>query len=198
MFTGIVSHTGRVLAARRNGTMELVVDCPAVARALRRGDSIGVDGVCLTATRASRRRFATRVVEETLARTTLADVGRGDEVNLELPARPVDRLGGHLVQGHVDGVAEAVRVEEDGDCRRVWWRADEDMLRYVVPKGSVALDGVSLTVVDAGRTSFEVALIPHTLRSTTLGRARPGARANLEVDVIAKYVARLVGSGREG
>lgn len=198
MFTGIVAHTGRVRSARRNGTMELEVECSAVARALRRGDSVGVDGVCLTATSAGRKRFSAQVMGETLARSTLADVRKGDEVNLELPARLVDRLGGHLVQGHVDAVAEALRVEEDDDCRRMWWRADEAVLRYVVAKGSVALDGVSLTVVDAGRTAFEVALIPHTLQTTTLGRARPGARANLEVDVIAKYVAKLIGDDRAG
>jgi riboflavin synthase len=154
---------------------------------------VAVDGTCLTATSAGRRRFSARAVEETLARTTLNDLSRNSEVNLELPARLSDRLGGHLVQGHVDGVARAVRIEENEDRSRVvWWECGEDTLRFLVPKGSVTLDGVSLTIVDVDRTSFQVALIPHTLEATTLGGVGVGSRVNVEVDVIAKYVERLM------
>lgn len=191
MFTGIVLSMGSVRSARRvDGVLELEIDA-GTARELETGDSVAVSGVCLTAVRVRRRRLTVQVVDETEARTTLGDLGRGDRVNLELPARLSDRLGGHLVQGHVDGIAEALRVERSRDGARVWWSAGEDQLRYLVRKGSVALDGVSLTVVDVGRTSFEVALIPHTLKTTTLSTVEKGTRVNLETDVIAKYVERL-------
>jgi riboflavin synthase len=196
MFTGIVTETGRVRSVQRaEDLLELEIECRAIARELHVGDSVAVDGVCLTATSVRGRRFATQVIGETRALTTLAVVERGRAVNLELPARLSDRIGGHLVQGHVDGVARAVRIEDAEGWRRMWWEAGASVLRYVVPKGSIALDGVSLTVVDAGRTTFEIALVPHTLSATTLGGAQEGARANVEVDVIAKYVERLVGAG---
>jgi riboflavin synthase len=128
---------------------------------------------------------------ETLGRSTLASLRRGSSVNLELAARLNDRLGGHLVQGHVDAIAHVVRIEEDEGARRIWLSADDEVMRYFVEKGSVALDGVSLTVVDVGRTAFEVDLIPHTLGATTLGDLRVGSEVNVEIDVIAKYVERL-------
>jgi riboflavin synthase len=192
MFTGIVIARGSVRRARwRGGVRDLEVDAGGVARELHSGDSVAVNGVCLTVTSATRRRFSVEAIPETLARTTLGDLERGDLLNLELPLRPADRLGGHLVQGHIDGVARATRVEEEDDVRRVWFSADEDVLRYLVPKGSVALDGVSLTVVEVGRETFQVALIPYTLGATTLVGVAPGSRVNVEVDVIAKYVERL-------
>jgi riboflavin synthase len=192
MFTGIVVERGIVRRSRsRGGVLDLEIDAAGVARDLDIGDSVAVNGACLTATASSRRRFSTEVVPETAARTTLGDLQRGDRVNLELPLRMADRLGGHLVQGHVDGVARAARVEEEDDVRRVWFAAGDDVLRYLVYKGSIALDGVSLTVVEVGRETFQVALIPHTLRATTLGAISSGARVNVEVDIIAKYVERL-------
>jgi riboflavin synthase len=198
MFTGLVAARGRVRSARRRGgNLELTIEAPPIARELRRGDSVAVGGVCLTAVEAGRRRFVVHAVGETLARTTLGDLERSQLVNLELPVRAMDRLGGHLVQGHVDGVARALRVEDEEGAKRVWWAASEELLLYVAAKGSVALDGVSLTVVEAGRTSFQVALIPETLALTTLSDVRPGSTANLEVDVIAKYVERLA-SGSAG
>lgn len=193
MFTGIITSTGTVKRARmRDGLMELEVEDHSIARDLKRGDSVAVNGTCLTATNTNRRRFEAQVVAETLAHTTLGDLKRGRAVNLELAARPLDRLGGHLVQGHVDGTARAIRIEHEDGTARMWWEASEDLLRYVVPKGSVALDGVSLTVADVGRASFEIALIPHTLDHTTLGEVKVGGRVNVEVDLIAKYVERLV------
>lgn len=197
MFTGIVVEAGKVRRARqRRGLLELEIEAPAISKELKKGDSVAVNGVCLTATEAGRRRFKAQAMEETLARTTLGALERGLTVNLELPARLADRLGGHLVQGHVDGTAHVTRVEDDDGALRVWFSAPDDILRYMVRKGSVTLDGVSLTVVDVGRTSFQVALIPHTLSVTTLGRLEPGVKCNVEVDVVAKYVERLSGGQR--
>ncbi len=183
-------------AKHRRGLLELDIEAPAIAKELRKGDSVAVNGVCLTATGAGRRRFVTQAMDETLARSTLGSLVRGRTVNLELPARLVDRLGGHLVQGHVDATAHVTRVEDDDGAVRVWLSAPDDILRYMVPKGSVTLDGVSLTVVDVGRTSFQVALIPHTLAVTTLASLAPGVKVNVEVDVVAKYVERLLGGER--
>jgi riboflavin synthase len=192
MFTGIVVDTGKVARAKRSrGLLELEIEAPGIARALDKGDSVAVNGVCLTATATGRRRFRIQAMRETLDRSTLDALGKGSLVNLELAARLHDRIGGHLVQGHVDGVATVARLEDDGDARRIWLVPEEILLRYLVPKGSVTLDGVSLTVVEVGRTAFEVALIPHTLGATTLSELRAGSQVNLEVDVIAKYVERL-------
>jgi riboflavin synthase len=193
VFTGIVTARGvvRSARARRGGSVEIEIEAPTLARGLRRGDSVAVNGVCLSAPEVRRRRFSVTAMEETVARSTIGELRRGQTVNLELPLRLADRLGGHLVQGHVDGVAEALRVEREDGVHRVWWAAGDELLRYVAPKGSIALDGVSLTVVEVGRTSFQVALIPLTLEETTLGRVKAGSKANLEVDLIAKYVERL-------
>ena len=193
MFTGIIAQVGDVRkASMRKGLLELRIEAPTIAKQLRRGDSVSVNGVCLTATDTSRKGFHTQAMGETLGRTTLGDLARGQQVNLELPARLADRLGGHLVQGHIDGVAEVVRSEDDGDARRLWLRTDDELLNYMVPKGSIAIDGVSLTLVEVGRTTFQVAIIPHTLDATTLDRASVGTRMNVEVDIIAKYVRSFV------
>ena len=197
MFTGIISSTGSVKKARmRSGILRLEIDDHAIAHGLKKGDSVAVNGTYLTAVSCTRRRFEAEVVAETLARTTLGDLDRGSAVNLELAARPIDRLGGHIVQGHVDGTASAIRIEDDDGSRRIWWEASDEILRYLVVKGSVALDGVSLTVADVGRTTFEVAIIPHTLEQTTLGQVKVGDRVNVEVDLIAKYVERLSAGSR--
>jgi riboflavin synthase len=196
MFTGIVTHLGRVSSARnRGGLLELEIAAPEVAKELREGDSVAVDGVCLTAVGTSRRRFRAQAMGETLARSALADLGKGSPVNLELPARLSDRLGGHLVQGHVDGTARVSRIEDEEGARRIWLTAPDDVLRYLVHKGSVALAGVSLTVVEVGRTSFQVAIVPHTLQGTTIGTLEVGSKVNVEVDVLAKYLERLLDRG---
>jgi riboflavin synthase len=191
MFTGIVVEQGTVKRARNKGVLYLEIEAPHLSKELRVGDSVAVNGVCLTATSANRKRFEVEAMPETLARSTLDRVAKGSLVNLELPARLNDRLGGHLVQGHVDGIATAVRVEEDEGARLMWFEVDEDLLRYMVPKGSVTLDGVSLTLVDVGRTTFQVAIIPHTLAVTSLGSVEVGSLVNVEVDLLAKYVERL-------
>jgi riboflavin synthase len=195
MFTGMVAALGVVKRSRSDGGMlELEIESPVVSKELERGDSVAVSGVCLTAIASGRKRFTVQAMAETLARSTLGRLERGSRVNLELPARPLDRLGGHIVQGHVDGVARVIRREEEDGAARVWLSAGDEVLRYLVPKGSVALDGVSLTVVEVGLTSFQVALIPHTLSVTTLANLEVGTAVNLEIDVIAKHVERLVGA----
>jgi riboflavin synthase len=193
MFTGIVAGRGRVKRAReQRGVFELVIEARDVARQLEVGDSVAVNGVCLTATHTSRKAFTTQAMDETLARTTISELHRGSVVNLELPVRLADRLGGHLVQGHVDGVASVVRTQQENGSRRLWLTGEQDLLRYLVPKGSVALDGVSLTVAEVDRTTFQVALVPHTLEATNLSEVDVDDRVNVEVDVLAKYVERLV------
>jgi riboflavin synthase len=196
MFTGIVVECGKVKRAREHGgVLELEIEAREVARQLDVGDSVAVNGVCLTATHTSRKAFTTQAMEETLARTTIGDLHKGSAVNLELPVRLADRLGGHLVQGHVDGVANVVRMEQENGARRLWLAGEAGLMRYLVHKGSVALDGVSLTVADVDRTSFQVALVPHTLEVTNLGGIDVDDRLNVEVDILAKYVERLVEGG---
>ena len=190
MFTGIVEERGTVRSA---GPDRLEVACRTAARDARVGDSISVNGVCLTAVRVDPDRLAFDLSPETVKRTTLGDLAEGDPVNLERPVTLATRLGGHLVQGHVDGVGEVEEVEPDGEGgARMRVRAPDGLDRYLVDKGSVAVDGVSLTVAGIEGARFEVALIPHTLDATTLGARGPGDRVNLEIDVLAKYVERLM------
>jgi riboflavin synthase len=187
VFTGLVAGKG-VIRALRDGRLE--VETP-LATELSPGDSIAVNGICLTAVEPNGGSFAADVMPETLRRTSLAPLGEGDEVNIELPLRAGDRLGGHFMQGHVDGTGTVESVREEGFSRVVRVSAQKDLLRYVVDKGSIAVDGVSLTVSSVDDEGFEVSLIPETLRQTTLGAATPGRPVNLEVDVLAKYVEKL-------
>jgi riboflavin synthase len=192
VFTGLVQSMGRVENTERvRDGVRLTVSSPLAAE-LSDGDSIAVNGVCLTATSVLDGSFTSDVMNETLDRSSLGAAEAGAEVNLELPLRVSDRLGGHVVQGHVDGVGTVAGVEPDGFARRLEVQAPADVLRYVVEKGSVAVDGVSLTVAELGERSFTVSLIPETLERTNLGKAETGTRVNLEVDVLAKYVERLM------
>jgi riboflavin synthase len=190
MFTGLVQQLG-TLTSLEGGRLEVTA---ALAGDLAAGDSVAVNGACLTATSVTPGGFTADVMEETLRRTALGALGPGDPVNLELPLRAADRLGGHFVQGHVDGVGTVAAVHDEGFSRVVEIEADPGLMRYVVEKGSIAVDGVSLTVASLGEGTFGVSLIPETLERTTLGRASPGDSVNLEVDVLAKYVERLVGA----
>jgi riboflavin synthase len=192
MFTGLVESLGRVLRVDRTSDGVRLLVATELTSELGSGDSVAVNGVCLTVAALQGGAFAADVMNETLARTSLAAVEPGTEVNIELPLRPSDRLGGHIVQGHVDGLGEVVALTDDGFSRRVEIQAPAEVLRYVVEKGSIAVDGVSLTVAGCSDRSFTVALIPETLQRTNLGRVQPGARVNIEVDVVAKYVERLV------
>ena len=193
MFTGLVADLGSVIGIERSGEgVRLAIEADGLLGELHEGDSIAVNGVCLTAVEVAERYFTADVMNETLARSSLQEIAIGSPVNLELPLRATDRLGGHVVQGHVDGVGAIDEVREDGFSRRVRVRAPADVLRYVVEKGSIAVDGVSLTVAAIDEDSFTVSLIPETLERTSLGSAQPGAPVNLEVDVLAKYVEKLL------
>jgi riboflavin synthase len=192
VFTGLVADLGTV--AEVNATTDgvrLAIESP-LAGELAEGDSVAVNGVCLTAVGVDGDRFGADVMNETLRRSSLAEVDAGTRVNLELPVKADDRLGGHIVQGHVDGVGAIRDARDDGFARVVTISADTELLRYVVEKGSIAVDGVSLTVARVDDDSFDVSLIPETLQRTNLGEARPGAPVNLEVDILAKYVEKLV------
>jgi riboflavin synthase len=192
VFTGLVADLGTVsdVVVTADGVRLQVAT--SLAAELSEGDSVAVNGVCLTAVSADARAFTAEVMNETLRRSSLAEVAAGRRVNLELPLRAQDRLGGHVVQGHVDGVGAVSGVEDDGFARVVTIDAPPELLRYVVEKGSIAVDGVSLTVSSVSPDTFAVSLIPETLERTNLGAAAPGTPVNLEVDVLAKYVEKLV------
>ena len=194
MFTGLVADLGRIADVQRSSDGARVRVESQLAADLHEGDSVAVNGVCLTATGVGDGAFQAEVMNETLQRSSLRDVQAGSEVNLELPLRATDRLGGHVMQGHVDGLGTIAGVQDDGFSRRVTVSAPPELMRYVVEKGSVAVDGVSLTVADLDHSSFTVSLIPETQERTNLGQVEVGTRVNLEVDVLAKYVEKLVGA----
>ncbi len=199
MFTGLVQQVGTVAElARSDGGARLAISA-MLASSVSEGDSVLVNGVCLTATRVDEQAFEADLSSETLRRSALDEAQPGDRVNLELALRTSDRLGGHIVQGHVDAVAEVGSVREDGSAVELWIEAPAPVLRYVVEKGSVAIDGVSLTVTDVDESGFGISLVPETLERTNLSDAAPGRRVNLEVDVLAKYVEKLaLPSNEEG
>jgi len=192
VFTGLVADSGEVVSLEQTPDGIRIAVTTALASELAEGDSVAVNGVCLTATEVGAGRFLADVINQTVRTTSLAALEPGRHVNLELPLRPTDRLGGHVVQGHVDGTGTVAAVEPDGFARRLTIDAPAELLRYVVSKGSIAVDGVSLTVAGTNNGSFTVSLIPETLERTNLGSAKPGDTVNLEVDVLAKYVERLV------
>jgi riboflavin synthase len=196
MFTGLIQGLGTIeREAPSPDGARLTVSSP-LASELAAGDSIAVNGACLTVAEVKGGSFAAEVMHETLRRTSLGACRAGAAVNLELPLRASDRLGGHIVQGHVDGVGTVASVAVDGFARRLTLEAPAELLRYVAEKGSIAIDGVSLTVAELGDGSFTVSLIPETLSRTNLGAAQPGTQVNLEVDVLAKYVERLMRTDR--
>jgi riboflavin synthase len=194
LFTGIIQDVGRVQASEsRGGDLRLLIACPRLdMSAVRIGDSICVQGCCLTATEVQGRTFAADVSRETLARTTLGELRPGAPVNLEPALRAGDALGGHLVSGHIDGVAHIDALSGDARSQRLTIGVPPALARYLAPKGSVAVDGVSLTINDVDAASFGVNIIPHTQTATTLGALTVGARVNLEVDQVARYLARLL------
>jgi riboflavin synthase len=194
LFTGLVAGTGTVQSLERDGAGVRLRVRSELAGELGAGDSVAVNGVCLTAVEPDAQGFSADVMEETLRRSSLGPLGEGDAVNLELPLRAGDRLGGHIVQGHVDATGEVVSVREEGLSRVLRIAASADLLRYIVEKGSIAVEGVSLTVSAVDGDAFEVSLIPETLERTTLGAAAPGRTVNLEVDVLAKYVEKAIRS----
>ena len=193
MFTGIVRELGSVLEAEEaGGGRALVVRAPETAARTRVGDSVSVNGCCLTATVVDAGAISFHAVPETIARTTLGALERDDSVNIEPALRAGEELGGHYVQGHVDTVGRIQSVEAEGEGLRVFVEAPDDVLRYCVEKGSITVDGVSLTIAELADGAFAVALVPHTLVATTLADLRQGQPVNLEADVLAKYVERLI------
>jgi riboflavin synthase len=203
MFTGLIEDLGSVTAVRRDGAGAQIEVATALASQIARGDSVAVNGVCLTVIELTPESFAAQAMHETLRRSSLGALRAGSPVNLELALRADARLGGHVVQGHVDGTATVTAVREDGFARVLDFEIDEvpahpadpgggDLSRYLVEKGSVALDGVSLTVSQLRDEGFSVSLIPETLQRTNLGGVQVGDRVNIEVDVLAKHVERLM------
>jgi riboflavin synthase len=192
MFTGLIADLGQITELERSGGGVRLTVSSSLAAELSEGDSVAVNGVCLTATGVEGDAFTAEVMNETLQLSSLAEAGPGSPVNLELPLRATDRLGGHVVQGHVDATGRVLAIAADGFARRVEIQAPAEVLRYVVHKGSITVDGISLTVAALGVRSFTVSLIPETLERTNLGHAEVGAIVNLEVDVLAKYVERLI------
>lgn len=198
MFTGIIQSVGRIVRLEpRGGDVRLHVDTADLDLAdVQLGDSIAVSGVCLTAVTLEARGFSADVSNETLSLTTLGRHKAGDPVNLEKALRLADRLGGHLVSGHVDGVGEVLRFDAVGDNRLLEIRAPQEIAKYIARKGSIAVDGTSLTTNEVKGTDFTINLIPHTLENTTLNRLLPGSKVNLEVDLIARYCERLLSADR--
>lgn len=194
MFTGIIEEIGTVRAAGRD---RLLIGARRALEGVRIGDSIAVNGVCLTATAISRDAFTVEVVPETLRRSNLGELRAGDEVNLERALGAGAPMGGHFVQGHVDGTGRIVSISPEENALMVRISAAPEVMRYIVPQGFVAVDGVSLTVVDWEPGSFTISLVPHTQANITLARKRSGSTVNLEVDIIGKYVERFL-AARQG
>ena len=191
MFTGLIQDVGTVESIDSGATAPACASRPKLAPEIALGDSVAVDGICLTATATSDTAFETEAMNQTLRVTALGDLEAGAAVNLELALRASDRLGGHIVQGHVDGVGTVREVADDGFARRVRVELPAELLRYAIDKGSITLSGVSLTIADLGESWVAVSLIPETLQRTNLGRVGRGDRVNVESDVVAKYVERM-------
>jgi riboflavin synthase len=191
MFTGLIEDIGRIESLQSGDDGARVRIATSLAAEIADGDSVSVNGVCLTATVVDSDGFETEAMNQTLTVTALGGLASGDSVNIELAMKASDRLGGHIVQGHADGVGTVASIEEDGFARRLRVDLGPEQIRYVVEKGSITLNGVSLTVADLGDSWAVVSLIPETLERTTLGEAKVGDRLNVECDVVAKYVERL-------
>ena len=194
MFTGMVKQLGRVEAVDSSTDGARLRISAELAAELGKGDSVAVNGACLTATTATGDAFEADVMHQTLELTTLGDLEPGSHVNLELPLRASDRLGGHVVQGHVDGTGTVEGISDDGFAKRLRVELPDELLPYVVEHGSIAIEGVSLTIAALADEAVEVSLIPETLERTTLGAAEPGDRLNIECDVLARYVRRQLGT----
>jgi riboflavin synthase len=192
MFTGLIQDVGTVESVDAGSDGARLRIATSLGAEIQPGDSVAVNGACLTATSADAAGFETKAMNQTLDVTALGGLETGSRVNLELAMRASDRLGGHIVQGHVDGVGEVVSVEDDGFARRLRVELAPELLRYALERGSIALDGVSLTIADLGKSWASVSLIPETLGRTNLGEAVPGRKLNVECDLVAKYVERLV------
>lgn len=198
MFTGIVEAVGSVKGIRGNDKgISLQIPIPESFGDIKIGDSISVNGVCLTAKVINGGTFSADVSSETIRKTTFGKIKAGERVNLERAMRLSDRLGGHIVTGHIDGTAKLKEVRKEGESVRLSFILDRELLRYVISKGSIAIDGISLTVNEVGDGSFTVNIIPHTAQNTTIVGKKAGDEVNIEVDIIGKYVERLLGKGKD-
>lgn len=196
MFTGLIQETGQVAGLKKpagKSATRITIAAGNIPRQLKIGDSVAVSGVCLTAVSVSKKEFSADLAEETLQRTSLGRLQPGSLVNLELPAKASDRLGGHIVQGHVDGVGKLRSLEKikDREDWRLFVALPQDLMRYVVPRGSITIEGISLTVARVRSMEIEVAIVPHTYQATNLHVLRPGSVVNVEVDVLAKYAEKM-------
>lgn len=199
MFTGIIEEVGKLKSIKREGeTIALEIEAPLVSKDMALGSSVAVSGACLTVVGIKGDVFIAEMMEETAKKTKLSLLCPGELLNLERSLKPSSRLDGHIVQGHVEGVGVISRVVSGKRTRVMWIKAEEEISRYVVPKGSVAVDGVSLTVIEIERGAFSVGLIPVTLESTTLGKAREGDQVNIETDILGRYIERFIRSGESG
>ena len=195
MFTGIVKEVGRVASVKSD---RLVVNATEVVKGMQVGDSIAVNGICLTATTFDSGSFSAGVMQETLRRSNLGSLSTGSRVNLEMPLTLGSYVGGHLVQGHIDDTGKLISIRQERDARIFRFSATHEMMRYIVEKGFIAIDGISLTVVNRKSDSFEVSIVSHTYENTNLGDRNVGDMVNLEIDIIAKYVEQLAGGQGKG
>jgi riboflavin synthase len=199
MFTGIVEEIGRLKSIRREGeTITLDVEAPLVSKDMALGSSVAVSGACLTVVGIRGGIFIAEMMEETAKKTKLSFLRPGDLLNLERSLKPSSRLDGHIVQGHVEGVGVISKVASGKRTKTMWIKTEEEISRYIVPKGSIAVDGVSLTVIEIEGSTFSVGLIPATLESTTLGKAREGDQVNIETDILGRYIERFLHSSESG
>lgn len=197
MFTGLVEGVATVASIEKNGPgVDLVITPPADLSDLKSteiGDSVAINGCCLTVIRIEDQRWTFQAGTETLSKTNLGELSADSVANIERSLRPSDRLGGHFVQGHVDATGQVDAIEQDGEWTNMWFSVPESLTRQMVPKGSITVDGISLTLVNVEATRFSVALIPHTLEVTTLGERRVGDTVNIETDIIGKYMEKMLG-----
>ncbi|WP_198471066.1 riboflavin synthase [Acetomicrobium sp. S15 = DSM 107314] len=199
MFTGIVEEIGKLKSIRREGeTITLEVEAPLVSKDMALGSSVAVSGACLTVVGIRGGIFIAEMMEETAKKTKLSFLRPGDLLNLERSLKPSSRLDGHIVQGHVEGVGVISKVASGKRTKTMWIKTEEEISRYIVPKGSIAVDGVSLTVIEIEGSTFSVGLIPATLESTTLGKAREGDQVNIETDILGRYIERFLHSSESG
>jgi riboflavin synthase len=193
MFTGLVEGIGTISKLQQRGSsIVFTVTAPKLARGIRMNESVAINGVCLTVIGRTSHAFTVQAVEETLKKTNLGELVRGSVVNLERALLPTERLGGHFVLGHVDGVGKVIHIEPRKSSWMVWFKIPKRFARYLIPVGSVAVDGVSLTVAELRGATFGVSIIPHTMEMTTFARLRNGSRVNIEFDVLGKYVERIL------
>lgn len=199
MFTGIIKEIGSIKSLKRTGDgLEITVQSGSVIKEAQVDDSISVNGVCLTVVKKTADSFTVQAVRETVSETNIASLAAGSSVNLEPALRPNDRLGGHIVQGHIDGTGEITQIKANKSGKEFWIRTDQETLRYIVKKGSVCLDGISLTVAELRGSDFRVAVIPHTEKNTTAQNWKAGTKINIETDIIGRYIEKFLSPHNKG